>query len=279
MTPIELTDDDVAALLHAAAPDVSTDGVVAAVIERSAARHRARGRRRTASAMGIAATITLVAVGLVAWATGANDTVDVAVPSSEPTVATTAVPDGTEPAVGEEIGREAVPGDGDSVTPIAIDDRGFWLVRGSSSGDFGSGQRTISRWSPDGVRGPITFVEGIPTLAIAALDRLWVVVAEPAAQGAPEWRLKEIRPKDGLMLSSTAIPLTAKPLRMSMGIADPTGEFIGIDSAAESVQVQADDHSVGSTPPSGQVAQRPPVVIPPHFSIDGTDLVQRKGTS
>jgi hypothetical protein len=214
----------------------------------------------------------------VAWAAGGNDTIDVAVPSSEPTIGAPVPTTATASDSGEELGREAVPGDGDSVTPLAADGSGFWLVRGSSSGDHGSGPRTISRWSPDGTRGPLTVVEGIPSMAFAA-DRLWVVVAEPARQGPPEWRLKEIRPSDGFLLSSTAVPLTAKPLAMLPGASDPGGSFIAIETASESVRVRLRDLAVTTDQPSAGVGAQLPPSLPDGFSIEGTDLVRRKVTS
>jgi hypothetical protein len=290
-----IDEDELAALLHAAAPDVSSAGVAAAVVERVRRRRRTRRVRRATALVGVAAA-TVIVVAAVASVDGPTR-----VRMADPATSRPSARPSGERSPGRELARTAVPGQGDAVVPLTGGPGAFWLVRGSSSAEQGSGPRTISRWSARGELEATTVVEGIPAVGLDAFDRLWVVVVEPAAQGAPGWRLKEIRPGDGRVLRSIPLPLTAKPLVVAAGIADPTGNFVAVHSADEEIDVRIPTGAV-STLPATVPPPSPPTTVPrapgadlgaatsavprgamPAFvgvgavwSIEGTDLVERE---
>lgn len=200
-----------------ARPPAERDLDVTAVldsIEQRRRRHRRATRRR---AVVTAAACLALLFGAVTWSradrTVRLDTADapatsVPTPPSRPdTGEVTPRPD--DVLVKGQIGSTLdVPGDGSTVTVIGAVGDGVWIARSDGVDATAPVPATVTRLSPDGALGPTTELHGVPLLATAAADRVWIVtedrvvsVTDPARH-----RLKEVDPSTGTVRSSTPLP-------------------------------------------------------------------------
>ncbi|MHB1139980.1 MAG: hypothetical protein ACYC2O_13575 [Microthrixaceae bacterium] len=192
-------------------PDVAA--VLGSVERRGQSRRRSARRRRVVSA----AACVVVVLGAAAWWSAERpvriDAADapVVTPTTQRSGPDTgeATPPSDDLLLKGQIGPTLeVPGDGATVSVIGNSGGDVWIARADPLDASAPVPSSVTRLAPDGTLGPTTELHGVPLLATAAADRVWIVTEDRVVTRTDpaRFRLKEVEARTGAVRSSRALP-------------------------------------------------------------------------